>query len=172
MPRTGLEPACLSTHAPETCASTNSAPWAYTTERYRWSEKRDSNPRPQPWQGCTPPTEPLAHILSLFFFLPKKRSRFPLLRLSLSPMYPQNHILNPISTRSPLPLPVWSSPRPISDSQLHTLPYFHLCPIYLVLFKGSYCFRMGHLILRGASRLDAFSVYPGPTWLLCHRSDT
>ena len=28
MPRTGLEPACLSTHAPETCASTNSATWA------------------------------------------------------------------------------------------------------------------------------------------------
>ena len=57
MPRTGLEPACLSTHAPETCASTNSATWAYTTERYRWSEKRDSNPRPQPWQGCALPTE-------------------------------------------------------------------------------------------------------------------
>ncbi len=55
--RTGLEPACLSTHAPETCASTNSATWAYTTERYRWSEKRDSNPRPQPWQGCALPTE-------------------------------------------------------------------------------------------------------------------
>ena len=26
---------------------------------------------------------------------------------------------------------------------------------------------MGHLILRGASRLDAFSVYPCQTWLLC-----
>ena len=25
------------------------------------SARRDSNPRPQPWQGCTPPTEPLAH---------------------------------------------------------------------------------------------------------------
>ena len=32
----------------------------------------------------------------------------------------------------------WLSPRPISNSQLHTLPYFHLCPIYLVVFKGSY----------------------------------
>ena len=58
-----------------------------------------------------------------------------------------------------------SSPRPISSSQLHTLPCFHLCPIYLVVFKGSYCFRMGYLILRGASRLDAFSVYPFQTWL-------
>ena len=62
----------------------------------------------------------------------------------------------------------WSSPRPISSSQLHTLPYFHLCPIYLVVFKGSYCFRMGYLISRGASRLDAFSVYPFPAWLLCY----
>ena len=62
----------------------------------------------------------------------------------------------------------WLSPRPISDSQLHTLPCFHLCPINLVVFKGSYYFRMGYLILRGASRLDAFSVYPFPTWLLGH----
>ena len=36
---------------------------------------------------------------------------------------------------------LWSSPRPISDSQLHALPHFHLCPIYLVVFKGSYSFR-------------------------------
>ena len=67
-----------------------------------------------------------------------------------------------------LPYLLWLKPRPISNSQLHTLPYFHLCPIYLVVFKGSYCFRMGYLILRGASRLDAFSVYPFPAWLLCH----
>ena len=63
----------------------------------------------------------------------------------------------------------WSSPRPISNSQLHTLLYFHLCPIYLVVFKGSYFLRMGYLILRGASRLDAFSVYPVRTWLLGRR---
>ena len=63
----------------------------------------------------------------------------------------------------------WSSPRPISSSQLHTLPYFHLCPIYLVVFKGSYFFRMGYLILRGASRLDAFSVYPFRAWLPGYR---
>ena len=64
--------------------------------------------------------------------------------------------------------PSWLCPRPISISQLHVLPHFHLCPIYLVVFKGVYFFRMGHLILRGASRLDAFSVYPFPAWLLCH----
>ena len=61
-----------------------------------------------------------------------------------------------------------SSLRPISDSQLQTLPCFHLCPIYLVVFKGSYRFCGGYLILRGASRLDAFSVYPFPTWLPGH----
>ena len=55
----------------------------------------------------------------------------------------------------------WSSVRPISNSQLRALLLFHLCPIYLVVFKGSH----GYLILRGASRLDAFSVYPFRTWL-------
>ena len=65
--------------------------------------------------------------------------------------------------------PLWSSPRSISNSQLHVLPHFHLCPIYLVVFKGVYFFRMGYLILRGASRLDAFSVYPFRAWLLGRR---
>ena len=73
----------------------------------------------------------------------------------------------PVQARPPLPfLRFWSSPRPISSSQLHTLLHFHLCPIYLVVFKGTYFFkRMGDLILEGASRLDAFSVYPFPAWL-------
>ena len=60
-----------------------------------------------------------------------------------------------------------SSPRPISGSQLHALLRFHPCPIHLVVSKGSYSFRMGHPILRGASRLDAFSVYPVRAWLPC-----
>ena len=38
-------------------------------------------------------------------------------------------------------------------------------PINLIVFKGSYFRRMGNLVLRGASRLDAFSVYPFQTWL-------
>ena len=49
VPRTGLEPACLSTHAPETCASTNSATWAkiiVPTFQRNMSGKRDSNSRP------------------------------------------------------------------------------------------------------------------------------
>ena len=72
-----------------------------------------------------------------------------------------------------LTITFWLSPRPISNSQLHALLHFHLCPIYLVVFKGSYFFyRMGYLILRGASRLDAFSVYPFQAWLLCHALGT
>ena len=61
-----------------------------------------------------------------------------------------------------------SSLRPISDSQLHALPHFHLCPIHLIVFQGSYALQLGYLILGGASRLDAFSVYPFQTWLLGH----
>ena len=38
----------------------------------------------------------------------------------------------------PIFLSFWSSPQTISNSQLHVLPHFHLCPIYLVVFKGSY----------------------------------
>ena len=61
---------------------------------------------------------------------------------------------------------LWSSPRPISNSQLHALLHFHLCPINLIVFKGTYfLIGMGDLILRGASRLDAFSVYPFRAWL-------
>ena len=106
VPRTGLEPACLSTHAPETCASTNSATWAYFNFSSRrsllalrllrkvlvsWlysnkkgrsllyikSGRRNSNPRPQPWQGCALPTELLPRYffcfrsLSVFAFLAK-----------------------------------------------------------------------------------------------------
>ncbi|MCZ1266509.1 hypothetical protein EIH79_17390 [Paenibacillus tundrae] len=57
-----------------------------------------------------------------------------------------------------LKLAYWISPRPISTGQLHALLHFHPQPIYLVVFKGSYI--LGNLILRGASRLDAFSAYP------------
>ena len=99
-------------------------------------------------------TEPLAHSSSL------------------SPRtYPQNRIPYSISLHPFSSFRLWSSPRPISNSQLHTLLYFHLCPIYLVLFKGSYCFHMGYLFLRRASRLDAFSVYPSPAWLPCSGLD-
>ena len=31
------------------------------------SARRDSNPRPRPWQGRAPPTEPLAHKYDVLF---------------------------------------------------------------------------------------------------------
>ena len=103
-------------------------------------------------QNCT-----LKYILYIFFII---LSTFQLLET----------ILNISSILLPLSLNLAASAarlslRPISDSQLHALLHFHLCPIYLVVFKGSYRFCGGYLILRGASRLDAFSVYPFPTWL-------
>jgi hypothetical protein len=63
----------------------------------------------------------------------------------------------------------WSDPRPISDGQLRTSQCFHLRPIKLVVFKWSFYFRTGYLILEGASRLDAFSVYPFRAWLPGYR---
>ena len=42
----------------------------------------------------------------------------------------------------------WSSPHPISNSQLHALLHFHPCPIYLVVFKGVY------FIMNGISHLE------------------
>ncbi len=53
----------------------------------------------------------------------------------------------------------WSSPHPISNSQLHVLPHFHLCPIYLVVFKGVYFTKNGISHLEGGFTLP-FSVIP------------
>ena len=47
----------------------------------------------------------------------------------------------------------WSSPHPISNSQLHVLPHFHLCPIYLVVFKGVYFLKNGISHLEGGFTL-------------------
>ncbi len=46
--------------------------------------------------------------------------------------------------------------RTISTSQLSVLPRLHLWPIDEVVYLGS----QGDLVLKGASRLDAFSGYP------------
>ena len=46
--------------------------------------------------------------------------------------------LNNRSLRFLVVLNSWLSPRPISISQLHVSLHFHLWPIYLVVFKGSY----------------------------------
>lgn len=52
-----------------------------------------------------------------------------------------------------------SSPRPISLLPLHASLHFHSVPIYLLVSKGPYISLSGSLILKGISRLDAFSVY-------------
>ncbi len=46
--------------------------------------------------------------------------------------------------------------RTISTGQLSALPRLHLRPIDVVVYHGP----QGYLVLRGASRLDAFSGYP------------
>jgi hypothetical protein len=51
----------------------------------------------------------------------------------------------------------------VSTGQLRQLPAVHLRPIDLVVFQEPSFRRTGDLVLRGVSRLDAFSVYPGRT---------
>ena len=46
--------------------------------------------------------------------------------------------------------------RAISTGQLSVSPHLHFRPIDVVVFHGP----QGDLVLRGASRLDAFSGYP------------
>ena len=75
-------------------------------------------------------------------------------------MFESLHLQNRIQQTLYHKIFIRSSPRSISIGQLNTLPCLHLQPIYLIIFKGSYFRRMGNLILRAASRLDAFSVYP------------
>ena len=62
-------------------------------------------------------------------------------------IYLQNNIQE-LSTSFTLSL-LWLKPRPISNSQLHALPHFHLCPIYLVVFKGSYYLSVWEILSLG-----------------------
>ena len=56
------------------------------------------------------------------------------------------------------------SPRSISTSQLHTLRCVHVWPINPIVSRGPYQDNpVGILILKRASRLDAFSGYHDPT---------
>ena len=50
--------------------------------------------------------------------------------------------------------------RVISTTWLHTSLHFHLSPINVVIFHNPSDLRPGILILKLASRLDAFSAYP------------
>ena len=51
---------------------------------------------------------------------------------------------------------VLEADRAISTARLRGLPRFHLRPIDVVVYHGS----QRDLVLRGVSRLDAFSGYP------------
>ena len=79
--------------------------------------RRDSNSRPPPWQGGA---------LTNWATGPLFNSGY-----TLKTTYKESFFIHCLS-------PLWLCPRPISNSQLHVLPHFHLCPIYLVVFKGSY----------------------------------
>ena len=53
------------------------------------------------------------------------------------------------------------NPQFISTSPLNVSLHFHFQPINQIVYLGFYLLIvMGKLILEGASRLDAFSVYP------------
>ena len=58
-----------------------------------------------------------------------------------------------------------------STDQQQSAPHVTMLPPLPYLprrLQGVLLLSQGYLILRGASRLDAFSVYPVPAWLLCH----
>ena len=111
-----------------------------------------------------PRLEPLAFFS--FRFRSRVPFRFPLLAPlpSSAPSNPHriDRELDFFNNRSR------SSPRPISIGKLHVLPHFHRRPIYLIVSEGSYqLLVVAVLFFRGASRLDAFSVYPVRTSLPC-----
>ena len=83
--------------------------------------------------------------------------------------YLQNYIHVDISLRFILPAILGQAlTRLVTVSSMH-------CPISTSALstssssRGFTSLRMGYLILRGASRLDAFSVYPFRAWLLGRR---
>ena len=74
-----------------------------------------------------------------------QQKRNPITRIPSLILYISLYLQNCTQTFHPnlLPFPTltfWSSPRPISSSQLHALQHFHPCPINLVVFKGSYSY--------------------------------
>src|SRR5699024_11144265 len=97
-------------------------------------------PSPAFHQRILPETTSLFYRIEIYVSTTKAPERsfsqvLPLIPMKLS-VYLQNYIQRINHPSSPIPL--WLCPRPISNSQLHALPHFHLCPIYLVVFKGSY----------------------------------
>ena len=48
----------------------------------------------------------------------------------------------------------------VSTGKLNTLRCLHIQPINLVVYQGTFALLLRNLVLKRASRLDAFSVYP------------
>ena len=102
-------------------------------------------------------------------FLQEKNSAFALLLIpvyiscTFKTTYSQNQHHHPNLSL------LWLCPRPISNSQLHVLPHFHLCPIYLVVFKGVYFTKNGISHLEGGFTLRCLQrlSLPGLATLLC-----
>ena len=97
--------------------------------------------------------------ICIYNYTKQKRTAAPSFMMSI-----ENRIKQ-IETRNRLKS---SSPRTFSIGQLNTLLCLHLRPIKLVVCKCPYSSRMGDLILRHVSRLDAFSVYHSRTRLLSY----
>ena len=131
MPRTGLEPARCETHAPETCASTNSATWAFFFDLrinlkalFRTlSGKRDLNSRPQPWQGCALPTELLPHCF-IHLICEEEETRTPTTQLSLPPQSSASTNSATSPTYYVYLFPISMCPE--QDSNLHVVKHTHL----------------------------------------------
>ena len=99
-----------------------------------------------------------ALLSSIFYFLRKRSPRIRVFDASsrcicFANGLARKQVAPSASALAPLFLLVrflrfWSSLRSISDSQLNTLLCLHLCPIYLVLCKGSY------VLIDGISHLE------------------
>ena len=75
-----------------------------------------------------------SHVLE---YAPSITQSFPRLACVLKPLE-RSFFQNWINVSLSLCNKMWLSPRPISIRQLHASPHFHLEPIYLIVFQGSY----------------------------------
>ena len=117
----------------------------------------------------------LLYVTSPFFYLrlcrnlPHAKKKATHQRRFLTAHWKTEYAPNASNNRAKLEKRCSSSPRTISIAKLNTLLCLHLRPIELVVYKCPYSLKgMGYLILRCASRLDAFSVYHIRTRLLCY----
>ena len=132
------------------------------------SGRRDSNPRPPPWQGGVLPLnyfrknawqlptlargDPLTTIgVTKLNFCVRNGNRCSLCAIATT-LFCENLVLSKLDNifiSENATFLTWLSPRPISNGPLHTSPYFHFHPIYLIISQGSYFHKgMGNLISR------------------------